>query len=255
MFPQKSEKIVTPDAAMAARSPVRRQQVVLDPIDDGPGIYLEKTADVVSRVDGFCFRLLHDAVAQIFKFVLGSILTSVTFIVAQKKEVPSLSQFVWTFAMKIYIREWNKEDLLRIQPRWLDYCRTAVRPDMQLKPNCKEAMANWLLNRFEETSTIAYVAEKDGALAGFLIGRIDEWKSVPPVIESRRIGIIDAVYVAEAFRRQGIASRLIERAIQAMQAANATAVETIYEVSSDASLNTWRRAGFAPWMVHAYRML
>ena len=77
----------------------------------------------------------------------------------------------------------------------------------------------------------------------------------PPVIEPRRIGIIDAVHVGEEFRRHGIGSQLIDRAIQKMQEANVVAVETIYEALNEASLQTWHRAGFAPWMVHAYRML
>ena len=92
-------------------------------------------------------------------------------------------------------------------------------------------------------------------MAGFLIGRIDDWESIPPVIKPRRIGIIDAVYVSEQFRREGIGSRLIDTTIEKMRAANAIAVETIYDAWNDASAHAWHRAGFAPWMVHAYRML
>jgi len=157
--------------------------------------------------------------------------------------------------MEISIREWEKKDLPKIQEVWLDYCRHAARSDMQLKPDSEQAMARWLLGRFKQTSTIGFVAESDGSLTGFLIGRIDDWESVPPVIESRRIGIIDAVYVIEEFRRQHIASDLIQHAIQVMEEAKAVAVETIYDAWNDASAQTWRRAGFAPWMVHAYRML
>jgi hypothetical protein len=48
---------------------------------------------------------------------------------------------------------------------------------------------------------------------------------------------------------------LIDKAVEAMQAKNAVAVETVYEDWNDASSASWHRAGFAPWMVHAYRML
>ena len=157
--------------------------------------------------------------------------------------------------MEISIREWEKKDLPKIQEFWLDYCRHAARSDMQLKPDFEVAMAEWLMGRFRQTSTIGFVAESDGSLAGFLIGRIDDWESVPPVIESRRIGIIDAVYVTEEFRRHGIGSQLVERAIQTMRDAKVIAVETIYDAWNDASTQTWHRAGFAPWLVHAYRML
>jgi len=116
-------------------------------------------------------------------------------------------------------------------------------------------MLPWLTSRFLQPASLGFVAEMDGIVVGFLTARIDDWESVPPVIESRRIGIIDAVYVTEEFRRQGIGSQLIDRAIQAMRNANAIAVETIYDAWNDASARAWHRAGFAPWMVHAYRML
>ena len=116
-------------------------------------------------------------------------------------------------------------------------------------------MTEWLSIRFAQSPRMGFIAEKNEIAAGFLIGRVDDWDSSPPVIKPRRIGIIDAVYVGEPFRRQGIGRQLIERAIQTMREANAIAVETIYDAESNASMEVWRRAGFAPWMVHAYRML
>jgi len=105
------------------------------------------------------------------------------------------------------------------------------------------------------SNAVGFVAEVDAAFAGFLIGRVDDWESIPPVIEARRIGIIDALYVLEPFRRQRVGTRLIEHAMERMRDANAIAIETIYDAWNDASAQAWRRAGFAPWMVHAYRML
>jgi GNAT superfamily N-acetyltransferase len=157
--------------------------------------------------------------------------------------------------MEINVRKWHRADLVKIQSKWLDYCRTAARSDMRLKHNFEAAMTQWLTDRFRQSSSIGYIGEQNGAVAGFLIGRVDDWDSVPPVIESRRIGIIDAIYVAEEYRRHGIASQLIQRAIEDMQKANVVAVETIYEAWNEASAQTWHRAGFAPWMVHAYRLL
>jgi ribosomal protein S18 acetylase RimI-like enzyme len=167
----------------------------------------------------------------------------------------SLSQFAALLAMEINIREWDRTDLSKIQSKWLDYCQTAARSDMRLKPGAEDAMTRWLTARFKQSSSIGYIAEIDQTIAGFLIGRVDDWESVPPVIEPRRIGIIDAVHVSEEFRRHGIASQLIHHAIEKMKEAHVVAVETIYEAWNEASAQTWHRAGFAPWMVHAYRML
>jgi len=157
--------------------------------------------------------------------------------------------------MEINVRDWNREDLPQIQQAWLGYFKNVARSDMHLRPDAGTAMKQWLNTRFRQVNGLGLVAETGGVIAGFLIGRIDDWESVPPVIESRRIGIIDAVYVSENFRRQGIGSQLIDRAIERMRAANAVAVETIYDAWNDAAAQAWHRAAFAPWMVHAYRML
>ena len=138
---------------------------------------------------------------------------------------------------------------------WLEFCRNAARSDMHLKADSERIMRQWLQSRLREPSSIAFVAEKDGACVGFLIGRVDEWESSPPVLEPRRLGIIDAVYVDDQFRRTGIGARLVERALQVMRDRGAVAAETIFDAWSDASGALWREAGFAPWMVHAYRTL
>ena len=65
MLPEKSEKIVAPDSPVSARSAVRGQQLLLNPIDNGAGVYLEKPANVMSRVDSFSFRLGHGIVIEI----------------------------------------------------------------------------------------------------------------------------------------------------------------------------------------------
>jgi GNAT superfamily N-acetyltransferase len=116
-------------------------------------------------------------------------------------------------------------------------------------------MRQWLLSRLQEDNCLGFVADQDGVCAGFVIGRVDEWESTPPVLEPRRLGIIDAVYVDESFRRSGVGARLVAEALQAMRDRKAVAAETIYDAWSDASAALWRQAGFAPWMVHVYRNL
>jgi GNAT superfamily N-acetyltransferase len=157
--------------------------------------------------------------------------------------------------MEINVRDWTRDDLPQIQTYWLDYCRSGNRSDMKLRPDADPAMKQWLADRFRELSSFGFVAEADTVVAGFLIGRVDDWDSVPPVIETRRIGMIDAVYVTEHYRRHGIGTRLIEKAVEKIRAADAVAVETVYDAWNDASSKAWHRAGFAPWMVHAYRLL
>ncbi|HYR90461.1 MAG TPA: GNAT family N-acetyltransferase [Terriglobia bacterium] len=157
--------------------------------------------------------------------------------------------------MEISIREWQSQDLSGIQAAWLDFCRNAARSDMSLKSDSERTMTAWLNSRFKDHEALGFIAETMDAQAGFLIGRIGHWESVPPVVEPRKMGIIDAVYVNERFRRQGIGRRLVERSLQTMRERHAVAVETIYEAWSEPSSELWQGAGFAPWMVHAYKML
>src|SRR5262245_44137471 len=166
-----------------------------------------------------------------------------------------LSQFIFKIAMEISVRGCGRNDLPVMQRAWLEYFNNVARSDMHLRPDAEAAMKQWLGTRYRQPNSLGLVAEMSESLAGFLIGRIDDWESVPPVIDPRRIGIIDAVYVTERYRRKGIGKQLIDKAIATMRAANAVAVETTYDAWNDASAQSWHRAGFAPWMVHAYRML
>src|SRR5262249_34011538 len=101
-----------------------------------------------------------------------------------------------------------------------------------------------------QPQSFGLVADENSTVLGFVIARIDDWESVPPIIESRRIGIIDAVYVGDAFRRQGIGSQLIEQTIEKILSKNALAVETIYDAWNDRAAAAWHRAGCAPGRVH-----
>src|SRR5207245_10511884 len=95
----------------------------------------------------------------------------------------------------------------------------------------------------------------DGNAVEFHIGRVCDWEAAQSRMQQRKLGIIDAVYVNAEFRGRGIGIRLVERALQARRDRNAVAAETIYESWSADSAEIWRRVGFAPWMVHAYRRL
>jgi GNAT superfamily N-acetyltransferase len=160
--------------------------------------------------------------------------------------------------MKIRIREWYRDDLPQIQILWLEYCRKVARSDMRLTADAEIAMKGWLSERFRQPRSIGLVAhdaDDDATVLGFAIGRVDDWESAPPIIESRRIGIVDAVYVVDEHRRKRIGAQLIDQIVEKMRSKNAVAVETIYDAWNDAAAAAWHRAGFAPWMVHAYRML
>jgi GNAT superfamily N-acetyltransferase len=126
---------------------------------------------------------------------------------------------------------------------------------MRLKGSPEKVITRWLESSFRDPACFGLIAEVDGEFAGFLLARVDTWESVPPIVQSRKLGIIDGAYVIERFRGHRVAASLIERALFKMGQRNAVAVETTYEAANEASTEMWRQAGFAPWMVHTYRML
>jgi GNAT superfamily N-acetyltransferase len=157
--------------------------------------------------------------------------------------------------MEINIRSWRRDDLADIRRAWLLFCQNVARSDMTIRRDADSAMKRWLESRFLDNETFGLIADANNVVAGFLVARINDWESSPPIIAPRRVGIIDAVYVGNEFRKQGISGQLIDRALERMREANAMAVETIYDITDESSDRMWRRAEFAPWMVHAYRML
>src|SRR5688572_22986522 len=157
--------------------------------------------------------------------------------------------------MEINIREWRKSDLVKIREAWLDWCRNTSSPNMRLRRDSQRVMSEWLASKFEDSNCFGFVAEGDGNWAGFVIARVDEWESTPPILEPRKVGIIEAVYVQQEFRRCGIGAALVEHTLQAMRHRKAEIAETVHELSSDASSAFWQRTRFEPWMVHAHRTL
>jgi ribosomal protein S18 acetylase RimI-like enzyme len=233
MLAKEREQILTPDAAVPSGCAVRLKQALLDPIDNGSRINLKKPTDFVGRKDALDLRLCNHA--------------------ARKNPLVIIVMF--NFPMEIAIREWNLADLHEIQESWLDFCRNSARSDMKLRSDPERHMAEWLMMRYRRPDSFGFIADRDGAMAGFLIGRVDEWESAPPIIEPRRLGIIDAVHVREDYRRLGVASQLIAHAVDLLRARRVAGIETTYDAGSDAEAETWNHAGFVPWMVHAFRLL
>jgi hypothetical protein len=54
---EKDQKVVPPDSAMSTRRPIARKQVLLDPINNRPGVHVKEAADLVCCVDGFVRHL------------------------------------------------------------------------------------------------------------------------------------------------------------------------------------------------------
>src|SRR5262245_27528772 len=54
---EKNQKVLAPDSAMTTRRPIARKEILLDPIDNRPGVHLKEAADFVCGVNGFVRHL------------------------------------------------------------------------------------------------------------------------------------------------------------------------------------------------------
>ena len=155
--------------------------------------------------------------------------------------------------MEIAVRDWQASDFERITSLWLAaYGRVAL-PDAPLRNDADRVLGEWLSDRFRDRKSLGYVAERDGDFAGFVLGRMGEWESDPPILKRRRVGLIDVVYVVEGHRRFGVATRLVQYVIERAEVRGATALETSFEINSEPATGFWWSLGFQPWIGRAYR--
>ena len=59
MLAEEREEIVALDPAVASRSPVRWKQILIDPVDHRPRVYVEQAAHFMCRVDRFRFGVCY----------------------------------------------------------------------------------------------------------------------------------------------------------------------------------------------------
>lgn len=86
----------------------------------------------------------------------------------------------------------------------------------------------------DEVQGITYVAAKGSDLLGF-ITIAAKLSSPIPLLVSRKIIVVDSIYVSPPARRQGIARRLMDKTIEWSKAVNGSAVElTVYEFNASA---------------------
>lgn len=90
-----------------------------------------------------------------------------------------------------------------------------------------------------------YVAERDGAMVGFLIGRIEYGG---PIFENPDFGYITDACVAPACRRTGVGKLLFDEARAWFRKRNLPCVRVSVSTENEAAMAFWREVGFRPFM-------
>lgn len=155
--------------------------------------------------------------------------------------------------MQVLIRDWDRADVSAVGSLWLEALGETDLEGMVLYADAERRLRSWLLDRVRERSGVGLVAEVDGMFGGFLLGRVGEWDSVPPILRPQRIGLVDVVCVEAQVRRQGIGMRLVEEALERMRSRGAVRVETTYQVRDGAAVRLWERMQFHPCLERAWK--
>ena len=150
----------------------------------------------------------------------------------------------------------SRQDARLIGALWFDaYTNHRRPPESDLRPNARSLLENWIRERTRERTDFGYVAEIDGVLAGFLLGRVGTWPSEPPILKPRKLAMIDTVFVIERFRMSGVATALVGRAVDHARASGAVGIEATFEDGNPSAAALWKRFGFVPTLSRAYRSL
>ena len=155
--------------------------------------------------------------------------------------------------MQATIRDWSREDVGKIVALWLEALAELDPGDVPLRPDAEARLRPWLVERLRERTGLGLIAEVGGAFGGFLLGRVGEWDSSPPILRTRRIGLIDVVCVADRFRKQGIGSALVSHAVGKMESRGVERLETNFQAGDLRAARLWARMGFVPSLQRAWR--
>jgi ribosomal protein S18 acetylase RimI-like enzyme len=99
---------------------------------------------------------------------------------------------------------------------------------------------------------LAVVAEREGRLIGYGVGRIS---LLPAFFERRRRGYIHDVVTRGSYRRRGVGRRLVAVLLEWMKESDVVTVELTVAVKNPEAVGFWTALGFVSYMHHLKREL
>jgi ribosomal protein S18 acetylase RimI-like enzyme len=123
---------------------------------------------------------------------------------------------------------------------------------MAPRPNSSEGYAWFLQSQLKEEDVVVFVAERAGAIAGYVYAGLEpmSWKELREMA-----GFIHDVVVEDSSRRAGIASALVEAAIEWLRAHGAPRVMLWTAEQNPAAQRLFSRLGFRRTMIEMTREL
>lgn len=109
-----------------------------------------------------------------------------------------------------------------------------------LAKNHPSTLRKFLKERLEDKKSLAYLAEHQGKIIGFVLGRI---KERPPIFKLKREGSISDVFVEENYRKKGIGCELTKILLKEFSRKKLKLVGLTVDVDNPA-VEFYQRLGF-----------
>ena len=122
-----------------------------------------------------------------------------------------------------------------------------------LEPGYDEVHEPFFANAIESDQGEIYIFEEDGVKKGFIYGGITK-----PFLDAssvKAIGQINFCWVDEQYRKQGIASALVQSMEQWFQSKGIEYIDLHYLVGNVEAEKSWAKMGYAPYRVASRKKL
>jgi ribosomal protein S18 acetylase RimI-like enzyme len=148
--------------------------------------------------------------------------------------------------MTVYIRRATTRDVREILPVWGELAgfHADLDPAFTPSPHWPREYGAYLRTLISRDDALAVIARDEGQIIGYAIGRIT---ALPPFFARRYRGYIHDVYVRNAYRRQGIARRMVQEILRWLRGRGVQLVELTVAANNDA-VGFWQRLGFRIYM-------
>ncbi len=111
------------------------------------------------------------------------------------------------------------------------------------KPHPEQMYRGWLTARADDPRSVFLVADRDGLLAGFLIGTVE--KEIP-IYRLTEFGFIHDIWVEPAYRNEGIARQLVTLAIEKFREMGVAQVRGDTAAANEPARNLLKSCGMRP---------
>jgi ribosomal protein S18 acetylase RimI-like enzyme len=147
------------------------------------------------------------------------------------------------------IRPATARDIPEIVEIWGELARFHASLDRAFAPSetWREEYRQFIRGLLGRDDALAVVAEGDGRLIGFGVGRIS---LLPGFFARRRRGYIHDVVTREPYRRRGVGRRLVAALLDWMAACGVVTVELTVAVRNRDAVAFWAAQGFHAYMHH-----